>query len=123
VVSNWDDIPPDVFGCRLWGGRLDRDGYPLATIAGSSVRLHRYLYIERHGPIPEGMEVEHRCRRRNCLSDAHHTLLTRSQQEYRKSWKSRVHHKFCDAGHDEMNAMVLETGGRVCRICSKGDRI
>jgi len=118
-----DEVERDpVFGCLLYRGRLDKDGYPIRWHDGRPVRLHRALYQERHGPIADGMEVEHICRRRNCLLDAHHELLSRSQQERAKSWRSRARRQRCKAGHDlALNAAVTPEGGRTCRVCTRSE--
>lgn len=105
-----------IFGCLVWQGKLDRDGYGRDD---SGALAHRVSYEKAKGPIPEGLTLEHRCRRRSCILVAHLEPMTRSANEYRKSWASRVRHKFCDEGHDDVNAMVTPEGGRVCRTCSK----
>lgn len=104
------------FGCRLWTGKLDKDGYPL-TINGR--RAHRVLYEEERGPIAKGKELEHTCRNRRCVAWYHLEPVTRSVNEQRKSWSNRVRLISCPVGH-ELNArtaMVTPAGGRVCRTC------
>lgn len=109
------DIPfrlDPVYGCWLFTGPLDRDGYGRI---GSQL-AHRVAYEARHGAIPAGMEVEHTCRRRACIR--HLELLTRSQQERAKSWRTRAKRAKCVAGHDmSLHSIVTPEGGRVCRMC------
>lgn len=105
-----------VFGCRLWQGKLDKDGY---GFHGRS-RAHIVLWEAEHGPVPEGFELEHRCRRRNCVALHHLEVVTRSVNEQRKSWANRVRQRRCPAGHDmTINAVVTPEGGRVCRQCNR----
>lgn len=106
-----------IFGCELYDGPRDKDGY--GRYRGRLA--HRVADEQRHGPIPDGVEVDHLCRVRACMADAHLERITRSDQERRKSWAYRSRQKVCRAGHDmQLNAMVTKWGGRVCRMCSKG---
>lgn len=102
-----------IFGCHLANGRLDRDGYAFH----GKTRAHIAAWVAVYGPVPEGFEIEHRCRRRNCTR--HLELVTRSENELRKSWKFRSRLPLCAKGHDKSNAMVTPEGGRICRICDR----
>jgi len=105
-----------IFGCELVTSRLDRDGY---AFFGKS-RAHIVAWVAVHGPVPGGMELDHLCRRRHCCALVHLELVTRSENELRKSWRFRAKRKLCPAGHElERTAMVTPEGGRICRICSK----
>lgn len=107
-----------VFGCLLFVGRLDRDGY--GRIGRSYA--HRVAYENAYGPIPKGMMVEHLCRRRNCLSPAHLEVVNQNENELRKSWRYRAKRTTCKNDHSLSDAMVTPEGGRVCRSCSKESR-
>lgn len=104
-----------VYGCWLWLGRKDKDGY---GFFGRS-RAHIISYQQAHGPVPQGQELEHACRRRACVNPAHLLPVTRQQNEWRKGWAHRSRVAFCKQGHDRINAMVTPEGGRVCRLCSR----
>lgn len=102
------------FGCWLWTGRLDRDGY------GRHGRelAHRAFWKATRGDLRPGFEVEHRCRRRACVR--HLEELTRREQEQRKAWKARCRIARCSSGHDlNLHAMVTPEGGRLCRVCDR----
>ena len=104
-----------VYGCRLWQGRRDKDGYGVDGLE----RVHRKAWEEAHGPIPKGKELEHLCRRRACLALPHLMLVSRRDNERLKSWRSRVKLTSCPKGHDMfVNGIVTPEGGRVCRKCS-----
>ncbi len=108
----------EVFGCLLATGRLDRDGY---AYHGAS-RAHVVAWERAYGKVPEGMELDHTCRRRACRALAHLEIVTRSENSLRKSWRYRARIAKCKAGHDmKLNAMVTPEGGRVCRTCSRGE--
>ena len=104
-----------VFGCLLETGRRDRDGYAFR----GKTRAHIAAWIEENGPVPEGFELEHACRRRHCHELIHLEAVTRSENERRKSWRYRCRIKQCPRGHDLGDAMVTPEGGRVCRTCAR----
>ena len=104
-----------IFGCDLVTTRLDRDGY---AYHGKS-RAHVVAWINVHGPLPDGMEIDHLCRRRNCRALAHLEMVTRSENERRKSWRHRVKRSRCARGHDlSLHGIVTPEGGRICRACN-----
>lgn len=105
-----------IFGCILASGRLDREGYAFH----GKIRAHIHAWEQVHGPVPDGMELDHTCRRRACRRVVHLELVTRSVNEQRKHWKRRVRIAHCKNGHDmNSNGMVTPEGGRVCRTCSR----
>lgn len=108
------EIDP-VFGCLLVAGRLDRNGYVLIGLE----LAHKVIYEREVGPIPEGLVLDHLCRRRNCVALHHLEPVTKSENEKRKSWKYRVKRAMCIRGHElNLYAQVTPEGGRVCRKCT-----
>lgn len=71
-------------GCLVWQRSKSFDGY--ANYTGPESRVHRtaslsrLLWITTVGPIPGGLEIDHRCFRRDCVEITHLRLLTRGQQ-------------------------------------------
>ena len=108
--------PPDVFGCELAQGRLDRDGY---AYHGSS-RAHIVAWERANGPVPEGLEIEHACRRRHCCALHHLEAVTHQENLLRRSWKYRARIGACPKGHPlALHGVVTPEGGRVCRQCNR----
>lgn len=105
-----------IFGCDLVTSRLDREGY---AFHGSS-RAHIVAWTNERGPVPEGFEIDHLCRRRNCRALHHLELVTRGENEKRKSWKHRAKRTRCPRGHDLVaNRAVTPEGGITCRTCNR----
>lgn len=105
-----------VFGCMLWTGPKDRDGY---GYRGRS-RAHIVAWIEAFGVVPEGFVLDHRCRRRRCVNVLHLEPVSQSENENRKSWRYRARQPKCPRGHDmAMNRMITPEGGVLCRECAK----
>jgi hypothetical protein len=49
----------------------DSSGYPRAVINGKRLKLSRYMYEQKHGYIPEGMVIRHKCDNPCCINPDH----------------------------------------------------
>ena len=105
----------ETYGCWLWQGRLDAAGYG----RGKRRRAHIEVYEAERGAVPSGMELDHVCRRRNCVNPAHLEPVSGSTNGLRKRWGVRVAVKACPIGHELVDPMVTPEGGRVCRVCAR----
>jgi hypothetical protein len=107
------EIDP-IFGCHLATGHTDHDGY---AYHGSS-RAHIVAWERLHGDVPDGLVLDHLCRRRHCCAPHHLEPVDQAENERRKLWRYRAKRTHCPKGHDlRLNAMVTPEGGRCCRIC------
>lgn len=105
-----------VFGCALWQGKLDKDGYGFH----GRTRAHTKAWADERGPVPEGLVLDHLCRRRNCCALHHLEAVTRSENEKRKSFKYRLARKRCAKGHDlNVTRALTDEGGVTCRTCNR----
>jgi hypothetical protein len=66
-------------GCWRWTGGCFSNGYSRLNRAGRQWLGHRITYIHDVGPVPAGMDLDHLCRRRNCINPAHLEVVTRSE--------------------------------------------
>lgn len=57
--------------CWVWRLCKTRSGYARVASGIGSVLAHRVLYVERNGPIPEGLCLDHLCRIRACVNPDH----------------------------------------------------
>lgn len=65
--------------CLVWQGPVNDNGYGLMKVDGKMKSTHRLAYELEHGPIPEGMVVDHTCFVRNCVNVEHMRLATTAE--------------------------------------------
>lgn len=65
--------------CWLWTGVMNDDGYGLFSHHGKNERAHRFAWTLLVGEIPDGMQLDHRCRNRVCVKPDHLRLATNKQ--------------------------------------------
>ena len=63
----------------LWDGYLSPGGYPLGYVYYRRVFVHRWLYEQQVGPIPEDHDLDHVCGNRRCLNMNHLEPVTRAE--------------------------------------------
>jgi hypothetical protein len=83
--------PPDLSrfviteaGCHEWTGPRNRKGY--ARIQAGSVhrQAHAVVWEQEHGPVPDGLHVDHKCQNPPCIRLDHLRLLTPLQNNRAK---------------------------------------
>lgn len=67
-------VTPD---CWIWmAGHEKRFGYPSFVFNGQKQGAHRFAYEYFIGPIPAGLEIDHRCHNHGCVNPAHLQAVT-----------------------------------------------
>lgn len=62
----------DENGCHICTSHAENThGYPKLSVNNRSHNMHRVLYEEAFGPLPDGMVVRHRCDVRMCINLDH----------------------------------------------------
>lgn len=115
-------MPEPNSGCWLWAGYVSRYGYGLLHQTPKKYFLaHRLAYEFFVGPIPEGLQIDHKCRVRSCVNPAHLEAVT--LQENIRRGETGIHQRtrtHCPHGHpyDEANTYRRPSNGtRICRQC------
>lgn len=111
--------------CWIWlcHGRT-ADGYGTMKYRGRSTQAHRASFMEFVGPIPAGLELDHLCRRRDCVNPAHLEPVTHKENCRRGDAPGAVAQRTgrCSRGHDLVGAAYHRPdrpGSRACRACDR----
>lgn len=66
--------------CWTWTGYTEaKSGYGRLSFGGARSYAHRVAYELAVGPIPEGLDLDHLCRVRNCVNPTHLEPVTRGE--------------------------------------------
>lgn len=124
-----DKIEHHPSGCWLWVGAIvQNSGYGqfgVGRLNGKPIRklAHRVAYEHFVGEIPEGLDLDHLCRVRNCVNPDHLEPVTR-QENFKRSPIHAGSATHCPNGHPYSgeNLLVVNASDgmrRRCRICKK----
>lgn len=125
-------IPEPNSGCLIWLGAVSKKtGYGVLSTGYKSEGTKRSSYAHRVsyeyfvGPIPDGLDLDHKCRVRCCVNPDHLEPVTRADNILRgilpalmsARAKEQTH---CKRGHPLSGDNLYENNGRrSCRACKK----
>lgn len=71
--------------CRIWQRAKDQHGYGKTWVPErkSHSSVHRLIYEEEIGPIPDGYEIDHLCGQRACGQVDHLEAITKAENLWR----------------------------------------
>ena len=73
----WTFVSKLETGCWRWFGNTANNGYGRFCAKGDRRYLaHRWSYEHFKGPIPDGMEIDHTCGKRDCVNPDHLEAVT-----------------------------------------------
>ncbi|AVO22317.1 HNH endonuclease [Mycobacterium phage Smeagol] len=112
-------------GCWLWTAGKNHAGYGKFYAGGKDVAAHRWSYEWFHGPIPDGLTVDHLCNIRHCVNPAHLRPATSRENSFAEHSNStaRVNAEkdSCPRGHRyeywNVPPSFRKRGERSCRSC------
>ena len=88
--------------CWLWTAHCNPDGYGRYRLNGTIRVAHRVAYEALTGPVPEGLDLDHLCRVRNCVNPEHLEPVTKRTNTLRGTGMSaeRARQTHCKNGHE-----------------------
>lgn len=108
-------------GCLITG--LDaKSRYARPKVDGKRQAAHRVVWEEANGPVPEGMDVHHRCHQTRCVNLEHLELKGHGQhkrEHYAEDGHYNAKKTHCPQKHplSGENLRVDKRGRRSCRAC------
>ena len=124
-LMRWVSPEPNS-GCWLWTGTTNPGGYGAVGFMGRTRSAHRVSYELAKGPIPAGLDLDHKCRVRCCVNPDHLEPVTRSEnlrrglagENLRVAALAKTH---CPKGHPYSggNLYVAPDGHRDCITCQR----
>lgn len=117
-------VAPGPLGCWDWTGHVKPNGYGQVKVDGRPAYVHRVAYELTRGPIPDGLVIDHLCRRRHCVNPDHLEPVTHRINIRRgvSPAARRAHQTHCGRRHifDNANTYTAPNGTRHCRRCAAG---
>lgn len=117
-------------GCWLWKEGDNGRGYGRVCRGNRMHQAHRVFYELLQGPIPDGYDLDHKCRVTFCVNPAHlepvpHRVNVRrgiTGEVAGTRQRSKTH---CPRGHpySGSNLFVERYGARKCKTCRKAQEI
>jgi hypothetical protein len=112
-------------GCWLWMKGISDGRYGRVQCNRRQMTAHRVFYEAVHGPIAEGLQIDHLCRHTWCVNPAHLEAVTPRVNTLRStSIQARLARQtHCKRGHplsgDNLYSWPKEPHVRQCRECAR----
>lgn len=81
-------LNPALGPCQIWQGPCSGNGrggdYARMNLDGATVAVHIASWTNENGLIPPRKQLDHLCRRRRCVAEAHLELVTHKENQRRR---------------------------------------
>lgn len=124
----WDKVAADPnTGCWHWMAGTNPRGYGKFSLDGETLYAHRLSYVDAKGPVPEGLELDHRCRIKSCCNPNHLEAVTHRENVRRgeagaSTARRNAAKTHCPQGHPYSGDNLYiqaSNGGRMCKECKR----
>lgn len=105
--------------CWFWDLHLDKDGYGTIAVDGKTRHAHIVSYELFVGSVPDGLQLDHKCRNRGCVNWRHLEPVTNLENQLR-SPVTMISKEECNYGHGPF-VFAPERRHRkwICRECER----
>ena len=117
---------PDANGCWLWTASTNPKGYGKVWWNGRLPGAHRVVYEILKGEIPQGLQLDHKCKVTRCCNPSHLEPVTNCENSLRGAGAGpkNIAKTHCPRGHELsadnlVPAVWIKRGQRNCLICSR----
>lgn len=123
----WERVSPEpMSGCWIWDGSATAAGYGTLHANGRPRSAHRVAYEMYRGRIPDGLELDHKCRNTFCVNPDHldavpHAVNVRRGHAGRATGRLQRAKTHCPGGHEynARNTHIRANGERECSECTR----
>jgi hypothetical protein len=125
IARLWENTEPIPHcGCWIFIGPLRSSGHGRIWVDDAKCQVHRVAYEILKGPIPAGLELDHKCRVPSCWNPQHLEPVTHKENTLRGESPSAQNARktHCSSGHpfiEENTRLRRADGARVCRVCDR----
>lgn len=120
-------LPEPNSGCWIWDAAVDDRGYGRISVRGYWRHAHRFLYENLVGQVPDGLELDHKCRMNCCVNPDHLEPVTHQENVRRAGAAGALGTKnkrktHCPNGHEYSGGNLYRGGPsntRYCRTCRR----
>ena len=111
-------------GCYLWTGPTVGKGYGRSRMRGRKVLVHKAIWEEKYGPVPEGKQLDHACGFKACCNIQHLRLSSARDNCLAANSKSMGAVNFrkvvcpkCGGPYSTIYDSTTDRWNRYCRPC------
>jgi hypothetical protein len=113
-------------GCWLWIGSRSFNGYGNFNVGGKTIGAHRISFEIHKGEIPEGLQIDHICKKRGCVRPDHLEVVTQRENLLRSNTVAFINSNktHCPQGHQYTPENIYKkvshgkVQGRKCKTCT-----
>jgi HNH endonuclease len=111
--------------CWEWTKYVGKKGYAVTPVGSRRdgtyrvVGVHRFVYEQIVGPIPDGYQIDHLCKNRKCAKPDHLEAVTPVENIRRSdvnAWRRAKTH--CPQRHSYAEHGRVRRGCRECMLCA-----
>lgn len=132
-MARWDGVTAEdrflqktyfcpITGCWIWHGASVPYGYGYLWIDGKIVRVHRWTWEQKNGPVPDGLVLDHFvCENPSCCNPDHVRPVTHRENSLRGGGAASVNlaKRNCPKCGGEYTLRGKKKPTRRCNRCDK----